>query len=1154
MFKEANMTFQIQLKAIAVLLFISFEIQAEKSQRQDCEDAIKANKVLINSSKLDAQEISSINTRIDEFFANKWASNNTCAFLRADTSKLVKKAESLSQESIKQKPVVIEEGGNGGSVNKVVNSDLEACKKLIEKKKTELSQINGDPEIDYWKSRLAGDAHSDKYKCQSDLRTVTAAISSYNFNNPNNSEQTAVQVHAQTEMEAEVIEADTNQDDIGVEVIVEGGEGQNTQNDNSGVIEIPVEFADRHTELTEKANKFCLHEESECLERKSKAQEDLKNLNSQINAHNDKVASDAQAAERQAEADRIAAQKAEEDRITALQRAQDLEVRNTEDSIIECQGKIGELVDNFKDLAEQFKTENDATNEKLSIKYMTDASATSQGAADIDISSCNQEHGTLKGEYDRLIALLNSNRQQNHANLTNTEKMSYDKVKNSAHLCKYLETNQLINVGECKETASDPFVVNFQPKNSKMASSFKLAITPQAANQATTKITMSHLAPTEIPAEKTGLNFRETQAKSQVIADFTLNQENINIILNNIAGHKIATQFKRSFDALDDVEDPHYRGGTSTFNSCQRAVQAAGDAKWDDIYIDQELRKRAWQLKSEAVIFEYIDNMVKVDEEKNAFGYGNLIRNQGTASEGGIISKSFQKGISEAGTCEALANVIKDNVDEDRHKESDYISGGEDKSFDGRIECSVRSLEVMDFDECKLMINAHNAQAIAKKGLEVTQVVRTQEQSFEAQQKAQQASQAQMYGNVETDEDGSPKSAQLIAYELQRDGINKQKNLANERVTFHTATAATLTSLAANMPELDDIVKLCEVNGQKANSKGLFDDEGGVRKELSKSFDKFISVTGSEIKPESYDVLESCKSLAFNRVNNFIPNKEQTPNTYAIAAEQGVDAAKALVEAKAFQKQASLIDEMIKRVQGVDTDAIAEGVLTNNQLVKFCEANPSDSQCVGLGSGAASNVFNTGNVSFTGDGFGANTTEDFSETEADGNNVIEVDDTDTISSSDIPTATKKTKTNKRGSDGAIVAAAKKTKGGAAGGGSGGGGGVNPSAAGTQAGGPGAETQESSGLTAGADRYNAKYKGGSGGNFAARGGSGLRQRGSVKNPFKKLFNKGKGNQVLKFRSPASIGSKSGNLFTRISNRYDAVDSKNRLHKYQLQPKK
>ncbi len=719
---------------------------------------------------------------------------------------------------------------------------------------------------------------------------------------------------------------------------------------------------------------------------------------------------------------------------------------------------------------------------------------------------------------------------------------------NYTNICSFLGT-------KCGECSVENDKVYLSPVNTKLSASFKLSTTEAKER------TNVHLIPTREEGEYNGrtlVNFMEAQKSKYALSGIQL--EEADKALNNIAGYKIVKVYKKAFNAIDDIESHTlpFRGGTTIFNQCQKALKASSDSKWgDEIYKDSKLRSQAWELIAMSKVYE---KMVDICEKKKnidredvgSICFGELIREQET--HGNVLAKTYQEGVNEAGLCEAYASILKDNIDEDFHKDSDYVTGqGESKSFDGRIKCEARSLEVMDYDECKLMVNAYNTSVIAKKGLEVTQTVRTQEQSFEAQQKAQLASQQQMYGTTTDGEETEVKSAQLIAYELQRDSIKKQASLAQERTALSTSSAAAITGLAANMPELDNIENLCKKNGGERSSQVM----GEVKSGLKRTLNKFVSVTGGSIDVKTRDHAGSCHDLTHNKVNDFIPNKEQTANAYAIAAEAGVDAAQALVEAKAFRRQAKLIDDMINKVNNIDTAALAEGMAYNNDLIKYCEANPNDAQCLGLGNGTASNVFSTGDMTYSTDGLSGNSLDANS---ADGSSSATGDDTgigESVSESGIPTSKKRTTSKNSGKAGDIVAAAKRTKNNAQNNGAGGsGGGVSPSASGTGSANNPTGQEGGDSLTAGSDKYNSKYKGGSGGaNYLARGGSGLRDGNSKKvdNPFSKMF-KNKGNQVLKFRNPASIGSKSGNLFTRISNRYDAVDSKNRLYKYSLEAKK
>jgi hypothetical protein len=588
-----------------------------------------------------------------------------------------------------------------------------------------------------------------------------------------------------------------------------------------------------------------------------------------------------------------------------------------------------------------------------------------------------------------------------------------------------------------------------------------------------------------------------------------------------------------------------YKNGTDTFKMCQRAMDASGTTFKDLAKANRLSSHQDRFVAMTRALTKYYINNTSSDDTIDLGIYKkvttkNLVELTNKAdSEKNKLYDLMARAVSTVRTCVMLVKVTKENFDEKnaRYKDTEYLKPELVTSFDQRLKCRSNGLETIDYDECRNMIYAYNASKVVIDGNEALQVFQGQEAANDANMKLM---------DMKPNEDVSTK-----ALEVQRDGIAKQKEMAEVRAGLQTAKLTAMFTFASSLPKDEDVIELCKHGNDMENIVKYV-----VANVAGKVDGKPISSLGGP-SLQLNDFTESsevqCLSSYQNDDHGILANTGQKPTAVAIAAEAGIDMAKEMMAVDMLDRQKNMVDGVIDKVKGMDTIDLPEDAFQNPELVTFCQANPNAQECVGFGTGMTTHV-NSGGLSFTG-GLAANETLNPTTDSDDNATAITTGSADRDGTNALPTSRAIASVDKGGGfEGSTPGKAKVSSspvgsggGGAGGGGAPGGGGLSGS--GPSTGGKGVAP------SSGSKRYKLGYSGGSR-PLSFRGGSRRSKKSSSKgigNPFAKMMKKkGKSTDVFNFRGLASqgIGSKDGDLFKRISNSYNTVNKKNRLIKYKI----
>lgn len=581
--------------------------------------------------------------------------------------------------------------------------------------------------------------------------------------------------------------------------------------------------------------------------------------------------------------------------------------------------------------------------------------------------------------------------------------------------------------------------------------------------------------------------------------------------------------------------DVRYKG-SSNFKLCQRAFTSNGQDIKDvalnpgdhsNLFYKVAYSFTKTFLKEEDSMLQFMGSTSYVEAYKEAVAAGQEPESGGPIRK--AIAEASSRAISKTRMCVLFAKTVRENFDSEnkRYKDKDYTDPEVVKSFDQRLKCKSSGLETIDYDDCRAMVYAYNGAKLTIEGNNALQVFQGQEAGMKANEKLM---------NMDANEDVS-----TTALEVQSEGLDTQKSMAETRGALHTAKVTAMTGFAMQLPSHEDVLNLCASNDQMAT----------VMNEIIEK--KFKSV-----RPELLDQAadnsskDHCRIAFENADNDILSNQGQKTTALAIAAEAGVDAAKEFMAADILADQKSLVDGTINKIKGMETIDLPEDAFQSPEMMTFCKANPNAQECVGFGQGMTTHVTG-GGLSFSG-GFGANETLNPTVNNDDSVAAIADSDAATRTSADIPTSTAIGSIDKGSGFADATPGKAKVSSSQVGGGGGAGGGSPGSAGGLSGSGPSTGAKGAAPASSGR-KYKLGYSGGSrplsfrGGSSRSKGSS----KGSVANPFAKMLGKKKaGNDVFNFRGLASkgVGGKDGNLFERISKSYDAMNKKNRLMKYKL----
>ncbi|MFG1485450.1 hypothetical protein ABMA77_05240 [Halobacteriovorax sp. RZ-1] len=554
----------------------------------------------------------------------------------------------------------------------------------------------------------------------------------------------------------------------------------------------------------------------------------------------------------------------------------------------------------------------------------------------------------------------------------------------------------------------------------------------------------------------------------------------------------------KSVSSLDfkNVE-PDFTGSSGAIK-CQRAFKVSGkngNANWQDVA--QEVYRNGSSSSIDytkaVAVFIYADNK-KVD------------------------NNAISTAVKNVTACNQVAAAFGENFAEDRQSEDQYSTPEKLTSIDGRITCKLSGLETIDYDECSNLVLAHNAAQLGKTANATFQQFQAQDFSNKQQNKLM---------NMDASE-----NVTTTALKSQKDGLAKQQTMAETRRTIEVARLGTILTMTSSIPTSETYFESSELC-TKPVEQALLGIEEYVRNGGGAD-----SVGSSEqlcrINFKKFAIL---KNGGAKRAGN------------QIAAEAGVDVAKEQMAVSQLGKQQKMISNAIGKIEGMDTMELPEDFFENQDVyMEFCQAHPTHAQC-------QSGWANTVNVPSFGDysvgGFGTN--QAYQHTEQDQAVAATAASTDDPTSAGVDTSTvvnkAKTGGGLKGNFGpvATVSEGGQLAQGAGGGGSspGGGGGGGGSSAG------GAGQPEALSGNAGSGLKGISYVGGRGPSFVGGRGTASVKKKNNGNPFSNMFKKNQNRNLssLNFKGKSAIGSKSDNIFQRISTAYDKANDAGNLLKYE-----
>ncbi len=303
---------------------------------------------------------------------------------------------------------------------------------------------------------------------------------------------------------------------------------------------------------------------------------------------------------------------------------------------------------------------------------------------------------------------------------------------------------------------------------------------------------------------------------------------------------------------------------------------------------------------------------------------------------------------------------------------------------------------------------------------------------------------------------------------------------------------------------------------------------------------------GNSNQGENRLISDLCEQTVQQK-NHFFLNAQILDKMKEVALAAGLEALANGAQGALLNKQADIIDDAIKDIKEFEEPDFETAGFTPS-MASECLVDPEAEGCLALGANVTSGF---GSQSFGSSASGsANLGSGLLNDSDDGSGSSATASDRNLLPNSLGSVQIGTPNNTQFEDGKVRAGTIKPGKGGSGGGGGGGGG----AGGASLPGGGGSGGQGSGQLA------ANSKGSSAVNVAAVG-SGLGRvsggRGSVgattkasDNPFSKLLGKTKSNaNTLNFRGPAQIGKEKGSLFERISSRYQAVSSADKLLKYE-----
>jgi hypothetical protein len=461
--------------------------------------------------------------------------------------------------------------------------------------------------------------------------------------------------------------------------------------------------------------------------------------------------------------------------------------------------------------------------------------------------------------------------------------------------------------------------------------------------------------------------------------------------------------------------------------------------------------------------------------------------------------------VAKAKKCESIAYILSVNDRDWNNSEHTEPEKGTTPSATSGIKCKSAGVETLDFEACKKFST----------GLD----------TMEAVQAVGYSAQGLIYQNKMIDAQGkyiNEENAATGALKGQKDSIEMQQEMYQQRTAVDAAKLAALYSSYQAMPSMDDIVGQC----------------GAMQT---------VNITASAtLTPEECKTIIKSSSNQFALLQNQSQKDIMKTKMVAVATQAGSSA----MLASLLGKRANDIDKAIAKIndfQPIDPLAFQGDDLISTQ----CQQNPGLPACLTAGLDRTYDALSENVITFGDGGVGTNygkpTSSDGLVANSIADSATNRNGVDSVGS--VITDADNSNSMEKSAAASVTSGATGSNaggGGVGGGGAGGGGGAPPLGQGT----PG-------GTVAAVTASKVKYEGGANGGLAMMGGFGIKGKKAAEgeeNPFGKLFGKdgAKGSGVVNFRDPASqkVGDKGDNLFDMISKRYTSVNADKRLLEYEL----
>jgi uncharacterized membrane protein YgcG len=450
----------------------------------------------------------------------------------------------------------------------------------------------------------------------------------------------------------------------------------------------------------------------------------------------------------------------------------------------------------------------------------------------------------------------------------------------------------------------------------------------------------------------------------------------------------------------------------------------------------------------------------------------------------------------------------------------------------GELKCTQEGPETHDYIKCKSIIKFIDGFGIGKQVMQVQQTFRAGSQQLEAQ--GELAKKARSEEGVQITD----------AMGVQRDSLEQQGNLAYEMAAFDAAKAGTLMSMIASFPRPNKKIEKCE------NNFGISIQQyaSTFLETLALPDPQNIPITPQELVASAGSETDVCvQAISTRDGENFLFENQAVIDTVkGIAIKAGLEALANGVKGALLHDQAGMVDDAINDIESFEPPEFPVAEVPE-ATASECLVDPEAVGCIAP-NGVSFEGFRDGG--FNANIGGSANLGDLSQAglDSDEDSNLGAGNTDrSLIPNEFGIVQAEGSSDNSFTDGAARAGSIKTGqaaagGGGAGAGGGGGGGLG--------GGGGSRGPASKKAPSGTRDIKIKTKGDG---LRAVGGRGRigSKKSKPDNPFSKLLGKNKksANNTLNFRGPAQLGGKKGSIFQMITNRYNSVQSKDRLLKYE-----